>query len=532
MNLRPELAQHLSQRLQAFGEGFRHNLALIGPPGSGKTFQLQQLLSEASERFLVLYCPLYRESCRSFLRRLLAAILHSGLQAARGREGVLPLPQSFEALLAHAQPRLPKTVAAIAPIDALLSRRLYGEAFNRSLDAMPVVVQECGRPAVLMLDEFLFLEEMGLGHAFHELGKRVMTWPSVLFVLSSSSPYRARMILRERLQLLFGQFELLTLGAPQAHTTGAWVAREMKGLRGRERIVPFLLHWLGGWPWYLSVVLKRLREVACLEGSREVTDALFIEAVWDVLGRPEGPMAQWCASRVEAVAHARHGGRAVEALMHIAHGARTATELGRRIGRAGLPEALQRLVEQDVAQRNGTCWVVADPLLRCWLSTVFLAQRADARPEEAQLRRQLDAYVQALWMRWLQARRLSFPEQVAALFNRFHDDMVFLDAKAGRLPRFERITAQPGAGSPSDTYLVAEAEGKRWCATIREAAVDEQAIAAFEGFCRAQLPRPSRKVVITKAGMDEHARVLAKTANMWVWQGQELDVLATLYGNE
>ena len=45
MNLRPALAAHLGQRLEAFGEGFRHNLAIIGPPGSGKTFQLQELMS-------------------------------------------------------------------------------------------------------------------------------------------------------------------------------------------------------------------------------------------------------------------------------------------------------------------------------------------------------------------------------------------------------------------------------------------------------------------------------------------------------
>ena len=82
-NLRPELARHLRQRFTAFGEGFRHNLALIGPPGSGKTFQLQQLLSrEPSTSRILIYCPLYRESCRSFLHRFLCAILQAGMPKA------------------------------------------------------------------------------------------------------------------------------------------------------------------------------------------------------------------------------------------------------------------------------------------------------------------------------------------------------------------------------------------------------------------------------------------------------------------
>jgi hypothetical protein len=78
-NLRPELAAHVQQRLQAFAEGFRHNLALIGPPGSGKTFQLQQALAHRPPQLLAVSCCLYRESPRSFLQRLLCAILQAGL---------------------------------------------------------------------------------------------------------------------------------------------------------------------------------------------------------------------------------------------------------------------------------------------------------------------------------------------------------------------------------------------------------------------------------------------------------------------
>lgn len=528
VNLRPELARHVNQRVQAFSEGFRHNLAIIGPPGSGKTFQLQQAGLGGRKDLLLVYCPLYRESCRSFLQRLRPAILQAGVRTMD------PPPTSAavsaeEPLVTAAQRLMPKTVAALQPLDGLLARRLYGEAFTKALDAVPVLIQECAKPCVVIFDEFLFLEEMGLGHAYHELGKRVMTWPSTLFVLASSSAYRARLILRERLQLLFGQFELLTLGALEVAPTAAWVAQELHGLRKVEEVAPFVIQWVGSSPWYLTVLLKRLRELASLHRAREVTDALFLQTVWDVLGHGEGALHQWCALRIDRLAHARHGGRAIEALMHVARGARTATELGRRIGRAGVTEALQLLLEHDLAQRHGACWMVTDPVLRCWLSTVFLAQRADAHPDTAEVRRQMEAHLRALWLRWVEQRRLSFPEQVAALFARFHDEMVALDAKTGRLPRFDRIAALPPPSPAAGTYLVADGAGKRWCATIQETAVDEQAIASFEAFCRSQAPKPSRKVIITKSGLDEHARVLAKTADMWVWQAEELELLAGLY---
>ena len=521
-NLRPQLSTHLRQRLSAFEEGFRHNLAIIGPPGSGKTFQLQQLLGEHYSPVSLIYCPVYRESCRSFLYRFLCSLLQSALGSATG--------QTLEELLGQAQPNFPKTVAAIRAIDGLLGRRLFGEAFSRALDVVPIFVSERSRPCVLMLDEFLFLEELGLGHAFHELGKRVMTWPHTLFILASSSPYRARQILRERLQLLFGQFELITLEALEADNTAGWVESELEGLSGLPEIVPFLMSWLGAYPWYLSVFLRRLKESALLNQKTELTEALIHETAWDLLGRKEGMLHQWCSSRIERFAQGKRGSRAVETLIQVADGARTMTELSRRAGRAALSDTLQVLVENDLIQRRGSCWYVQDPVLRCWLSAIIAAQRTGSVVDARTLRLRFESHLAALWAAWLQTTRQSFTERVTRLFASFQDDTISLDSKTGRLPKFQSIRALATEMHGPETYLVAEGPGKRWCATVQEKIVDENAISRFDAFCRTQTPKPSRKVVVAKSGVDQNARLLAKAVNMWVWDPDELNVLLTLYG--
>lgn len=521
INLRPALGQHLQQRVQAFQEGFRHNLALIGPPGSGKTFQLQQLIARQPSSLLVIYCPVYRESCRTFLNRLLGAIL----QAGQGTDGQL----SLEALLDSVETELPKTVAAVRAVEGLLARRAYGEAFNRSLDVIPVLSGEREQPCLLILDEFLCLEELGLVHAFHELGKRVMTWPSTLFILSSSSPSRARAILRERLQLLFGQFELLTLDALDPARASAWVHQELRPLRGLRQLSPFLIWWLGAYPWYLALVLRRLKEVAALRHAPELTEPLFLQALWNVLGSAEGSLHQWCVSRTTALANGRQGTRSLEVLLQIADGARTATEIGRRIGRAGLPGALQLLVEHDLAQRNGICWVAPDPVLRAWLCTCLWVQRSEVRLGTDAARRRFEQYVLCVWRQWAELQQRSLTDHVASLFAQFADETVSLDQKTGRLPRFQRIESRADAQG-AGAYLVAEGGGKRWCCSVAEGPVTEERIGTFEAFCRSQQPRPSRKVLVASAGLDENAKVLAKAANMWVWGTAELELLTTLYG--
>ena len=539
-NLRPQLARHLRQRLDAFAEGFRHNLALLGPPGSGKTFQLQQVIASKPRSVLAVYCPLFRESARSFLRRFLRAILQAAEPQSGGTarppadaptdaDQLLPSEASLEPLLQRAGPDLLRTAAAVRAIEPLLARRLYGEALGRALDIIPVLIEESGRPCVLILDEFLYLEDIGLTHAFHELGKRVMTWPKALFMLSSSSVYRARTILRERLQLLFGQFELVGLERIDPDQAAVWIRQELRGIRGAKGMSPFLTQWLGGYPWYLTVLLRRLRELASLSPAPESAEALFLKTMWDLLGSSGGTFQQWCASRIDELSHSRGGARALEALIHIACGTRTITELGKRIGRGGLSEALQLLVERDLAQRNGTCWMVPDPVLRCWVSTVLVAQRSHAQPSGAETRRRVEDNLRARWADWMRTTQLSFPDQVTALFGKFSDDTVSLDCKTGRLPKFQSISAHvPGPASDA-VYLIAEGQGRRWCASVHAAPVAEASITEFDAFCRAQSPRPSRKVIVGKAGLEENARLLAKAANMWVWEGQDLHALMGLY---
>jgi hypothetical protein len=382
---------------------------------------------------------------------------------------------------------------------------------------------------VLILDEFLFLEELRLTHAFHEIGKRVMTWPSTLFVLASSAPAAARTILRERLQLLFGQFELLTLDSLDAGTAMTWVQQELRGLRGAKALAPFVIRWLGGSPWYLAVFLKRFKELAALRKKPEGVEPLFLETAWDLLGSREGALFQWCASRTEELSHLRHGARAVDALVQLAEGARTSTDLGRRIGRSGVSGALQLLLDKDFLQRKGTCWLIPDALLRCWLTAVFSAQRSGAPPEGRSLRGRFERYLMDAWMQWVQSTQISFSEQMIQLLHKFQDDTVSLDAKAGRLPRFTAVRSLPNTTAPG-TYLVADGADRRWCCTVHEGPLDESAIATFDAFCRVQIPKPSRKVVITKTALDENARLLAKAKSMWVWQGQDLEMLVELYG--
>lgn len=525
-NLRPELTQHLLSRVYSFQEGFQRNIALIGPPGSGKTYQLRQLLAESFPHVDILYCPVYQESVRSLITRVLQSVLLRVMNE-------VPHTESLERMIHRAGEKMPHTAVSVEHAYEVLKRRRYYEAFSLTLETIRVSVEERGRPCVFVIDEFQNLETVKLGHVFHELGKRVMTWPKTLFILSSSTPQRARRILQERFQLLFGQFELLELNEVDAKKARQWLYQEMTPLSDASYAVEFFLKWIGPYPWYLNVFVKRIRENLEMRHPVLTAKSVVLQATWDTSGLPEGPLYQWCRSRIERLSGSSKGGRALEVLIQVAEGARTRTEIGKRIGRSGISKSLQYLSDEDLIERRGVCWWIPDPLFRFWLRAVVGADRYEVCEDDDQRRTRFCSAFGEMWDLWHGVKRMAFDEQVIRLLQAFQDETLAIGKKTGRLPFFSNIRRfRPQEFESFSRYLIADAKGKRWCLAIDEQPVSESAIRRFDAFCKMQVPRPTRKVIVIREPLGESETVLAKSLSMWVWCENDLAILEAMYGNQ
>ncbi len=521
-DLRPSLTTYLHQRVAAFPEGFRHNLALVGPVGSGKSVLLQQVLHRTDARVTKIYCALQRGSVREFLRRFTTAVLHAIVDA--------PADTPLEPLLQQAAERAPNTVAAIQRLDRYATGHFPADGFVQALELIPILHEELRQPCVLVLDECLYLEELGLSHAFHELGKRVMTWPFVMFLLSSSSVSRARDIIRERLHLLFGQFEIITVGSIEPPAAMKWIEEAFPLAKRHPVSAQFLLHWVGAYPWYLTVLLNRMRERTLLQRERLLAEPLTVDAAWDVLGSPDGVLHQWCAAQMAHLLQKRFGALAQEAVIAIAQGARTSQAIAGQCGTTrNLSQALQLLVEHDLVQRKGACWVITDQLLACWLSAVLGPQRLRGALDRARAMELFSQALHTMWSEWTLATHQSLVDRLARLFSQFRDETVCLDHKTGRLPQFATMWTH-ATGHPMCHYLTADGPERRWCCLAYEGLLEEPTVAAFEQFCKTQDPKPARKIIVARQGVDLNAKLLAKDRNMWVWEPEDVNTLLLLYG--
>jgi hypothetical protein len=197
--------------------------------------------------------------------------------------------------------------------------------------------------------------------------------------------------------------------------------------------------------------------------------------------------------------------------------------------RRNLSATLQLLAEHDLIQRTGACWVIADQLVACWLTAVHSPNQARGSLDRKTATDLFEQALRAIWSRWLEATHQPLANRVNRLLSEFRNETVVLDSKTGRLPSFQALSASRPS-QREETYLVADSGDRRWCCLVHEGKLEEAGIVAFEQFCRTQAPKPSRKVVVAKEGLELNARLLAKAANMWVWEPEDMNVLFLLYG--
>ena len=261
----PEIVALLHKRLSDLKDGFRQNVALLGAPGSGKSSALLTAIAQSRALpLLIVYCEARREPWELWARRFLWATLH-GLAGFRPEQ----IDATHEAtLLRKAYAIAPRTAQSIAELLPQIRVTPHERVFRQILDLPYLAIEETKRPGVIVLDEFHQLERLGVYRPFHELGKRIMLERSMLYLFASSQPVIARRILRERLNLLFGGFELVELDGMSAAAGEALIRDRLSHRRLPEWAAGFLVRFTNGHPWSLATLLDAFAlrgQPACID---------------------------------------------------------------------------------------------------------------------------------------------------------------------------------------------------------------------------------------------------------------------------
>ena len=524
---REAIRLRLKKRIDDIENGYRQNVGITGPSGVGKTRLLCEFFQSVSRnpKLLPIYVKAETIDGRQLTQQWMGAVLSAVLL-----DRTLNIPKTLNGLLREAEGVIPQTVTAVKHIQKLIRQEKKSLAIKELLMLSGTLARETGKKVVLMIDEFQALEKLPGTDPFVLLGKQMMLDKDVMYVVTSSAIDRAREIFRDKLSLLFGNFEVLTLTPFGFMEMDQYLAMRVPAYRWPPELKRFLFHMTDGEPHYLDFLIHQLESHEVREFPQTVSTTALLDVFCQELFDRRGRLALLFERQLEQCAHlAKNSGPYVRAILALSHGRHKLIPIAAFIEEtvAETKKILKRLVQGGLVAKSGSFFHIPDFLFRFWLREVYLKRQGLFLPEERILWKHLFDELSRILDLCNRIMEEDLGNRVEALLKEFRNDIVEVDQKKIQCPQFSETVVLRHLPHSMISILGRGSRG-RWLFYLSSEWITEPEIERVVADAQ-HLRKIKRKVLISLEGMDQNVKLIAQEAKMQLWDLRDLNCLLDLY---
>ena len=517
---RREYLDILAKRIRDFKEGYRQNIALIGYESCGKSTLIRALVRKCQDgRLIILYLETRPENFEGFARRFIGALLYNFLSA-----GVVPVKEDIDFLVAKAEKYIPRTSAAVKKfLSEIKTKRSKSSFFQPLLSLLDVITEETGKSCVVVLDEFLELEKLGIHSLYEEWSKKLITQKKVMYILSSSAVSRTKEVLARDLSLLFGNFETISVENFANDASEAFLTERFRGLKQIENgWKGFLVHFTGGSPFYLTAVS---------EAVIKSPGAGLVDILEKLMCEPCGILFQKYSAVMQKLSSAACGRDYVQLAHSIAGGHNKIRDLGHLLGkkRAELNNRIAYLLDNDIVLKAGEFLQFTDRMFGFWLKFVHRGKNLSFSPDDKTQKEEFRSRLKEDISAFIKDTRKPVQERVTELLGLFQDDVIQIERRKIRLAQFREIKPlEFGAGGVRDG-VIGRSGDALWIMGFKNEPVTEDDITAFAKECRKYRNKLDKKILVALHDVETNARLRALEEKIITWNLENINQLFDIF---
>lgn len=515
---RKEYLSILEKRIRDLRDGYRQNIAIVGDELVGKTSIIFNFLNKfCDNRTIILYLEIRPETVVSFARRFIGILLYNFLINSG-----IALKEDLDFLIKKSLPYLPKTIEKIGFILSAVEKRKKNHIFTELLSLCDSVYEETGKHCVVILDEFHHLEHLGIKDLYRDWSRLLISQKTTMYIILSSMKFKTRSILSKSLSLLFGNFELLAVEPFDVQTSESYLRYRFKGLSINPGFANFIVHFSGGYPFYLEVI----SEAVLKSQGEELADILE-----RLLFHAPGILNQRFSNYLKRFLDSAYSQDYLCILYLISQGHNKIKDIMHmwRKPQRELSVRVNQLLELDAVTRSGDFLKINDRVFSFWLKFVYQEKLRsltfDAKNQKTLFRDSIESIIQEFMM---QATK-PISERLMELLHLFADDKVQIERRRMRLDHFREIKPLQFDNRSLKEGLIGRSPDATWILAFKYDILTEEDIAAFAKECRKYRHKLQKKIIIALKDIDTNARLRAMEEKILTWDLGNLNQLLDLY---
>lgn len=525
---RSQAIKLLTKRISGLGDGYRQNIAILGPRLIGKSsFILQTFFNFKNPKVIPIYIDLRANSFSHFGYKFLGNMLYHYL-----RNKDLEVHEDLRLLKDLARDYLPRTITSIQVIESNIKDLQFDQAYQGLLTLTTVFKQETGVSCIIIFDEFHLLNSFKIKSPFAILAQEIMLQKDTMYIMSSSQVSYAKKILANDLSLLFGNFESIHLAAFNYATSCQFLQKRFQNIKLPKNIMDFLIAFSEGHPFYLDILSNKVKEKAKELDKNEISHSLIAQAFNSLIYDSQGILNQYFASLLSHNLNGADYSNFLPILLSTSTRGCKLTEITKATNRQKhtISKQINSLIDKDLLSKVGVFYRIQDKIFRFWLKSVYQRKRISLAADPALESHDFCTEIKQEIQRFCSESKRDITERVIDLFKAFKNEIIVLKSKSFKFCRFDDVRHWPIADLQN--CIIARYSEGYWACLVKKDYISEIDIQQFAQACKKSKYKIRKKIIICCENLDLNVRLVALEKKIWIWHLTELNLLLDLYGKE
>jgi len=508
----------LQKRISGLKENYRQNIAIIGDELVGKTSMIFKFLSKFHDNhIIILYLEIRPESINVFAKRFISILLYNFLVNSEE-----PLKEDLEFLMNKSERYIPRTIDKIKQVLNAVGKRKTEDIFTELFSLCDSINQETGKFCVVILDEFLNLENIGFNNLYREWSKLLIAHKNTMYVIISSLKFKTKNVLSKNLSLLFGNFELLAIEPFDIKTSELYLENKLEGLNLNRFLLDFIVHFTGGYPLYLEVISDAL-----LKSDRVNLSVAMENLIFD----SSGILNQRFSNYIKRFLDTNYSNEYLSVLYLISDGRNKIKDIAHILQKSKkeLILRINHLLELDTITRSGDFLRINDRVFGYWLKFVYQERlhslTFDAKNQKEKFRQSIEDMIQDFSVN----AGKTLIERITEILRLFEDEIVQIERRKIRLNHFREIKPLEFNYRSLKNGLIGRSNDSLWIMAFKDGLLTEEDISEFAKECKKYRHKLQRKIIVTLSDIDSNTRLRALEEKIWTWDVNRVNQILDLF---